>query len=98
MGLSALPARILWRCCCLQIKTLNVFPRERTIVARERARGGYSLLPYLLSKLAAELPVGALFPALFGAIVYPATGLNARASRCDGPARDRLLHPHGRAR
>ncbi|KAI7845221.1 hypothetical protein COHA_001265 [Chlorella ohadii] len=50
------------------IKTLNVFPR-------------YGVLPYLLSKLAAELPVGALFPALFGCLVYPATGLNPKPRR-----------------
>ncbi len=42
---------------------------------RERARTGYAVLPYLLSKLAAELPLGALFPALFASLVYPATGL-----------------------
>lgn len=63
------------------IKTLNVFPREKTLVSRERARAGYGVLPYLLSKLAAELPVGALFPALFACIVYPATGLNPKPRR-----------------
>ena len=63
------------------IKTLNVFPRERSIVSRERARASYPVLPYLVSKLAAELPIGAVFPAIFGAIVYPATGLNQRWSR-----------------
>lgn len=63
------------------IKTLNVFPRERTIVTRERARAAYPVLPYLLAKLAAELPIGAIFPALFGAVVYPATGLNPKMSR-----------------
>ena len=63
------------------IKTLNVFPNERTIVTRERARASYPVLPYLLSKLAAELPIGAVFPAIFGAAVYPATGLNPKLSR-----------------
>jgi len=57
------------------IKTLNVFPRERTIVSRERGRSPYPILPYFLSKLAAELPIGAVFPALFAALVYPTTGL-----------------------
>ena len=56
-------------------QTLNVFPKEKTLVGRERARAGYGMLPYLLSKLAAELPIGALFPVLFAALVYPATGL-----------------------
>ncbi|KAL4432817.1 hypothetical protein ABPG77_008143 [Micractinium sp. CCAP 211/92] len=63
------------------IKTLNVFPREKTLVGRERSRSGYGVLPYLLSKLAAELPVGALFPALFACLVYPATGLNPTPRR-----------------
>ena len=63
------------------IKTLNVFPKERTIVTRERARAAYPVLPYLLAKLAAELPIGAIFPALFGAVVYPSTGLNPKFSR-----------------
>lgn len=63
------------------IKCLNVFPRERTIVQRERARAAYPVLPYLLSKLAAELPIGAIFPALFASVVYPATGLNPKLSR-----------------
>ncbi|KAL4853430.1 ABC transporter G family member 7 [Chlorella vulgaris] len=63
------------------IKTLNVFTREKTLVGRERARSGYGVLPYLLSKLAAELPLGAAFPALFACLVYPATGLNPRPAR-----------------
>ena len=50
-------------------------------MGRERARAGYGVLPYLASKLAAELPVGALFPALFGCLVYPATGLNPSPKR-----------------
>lgn len=57
------------------VKTLNVFPKERTIVSRERARSPYPVLPYLLSKLAAELPIGAIFPAIFAGLVYPTTGL-----------------------
>lgn len=57
------------------IKTLNVFPRERTIVQRERGRAAYPVISYFASKLAAELPVGSLFPMLFGAFVYPCTGL-----------------------
>ncbi|KXZ53267.1 hypothetical protein GPECTOR_7g1161 [Gonium pectorale] len=63
------------------VKTLNIFPRERTIVARERARQSYGILPYLTAKLAAELPIGALFPLLFGAIVYPTCGLHPSATR-----------------
>lgn len=58
------------------IKTLNVFPRERTIIQRERGRAAYPVISYFASKLAAELPIGSLFPMLFGAVVYPCTGLS----------------------
>jgi ABC-type multidrug transport system ATPase subunit/ABC-type multidrug transport system permease subunit len=56
------------------VKTLQLFPVERQIVNRERATGAYSVGPYLLSKLLAELP-SALFPSLFGAVVYNSCGL-----------------------
>ncbi len=32
------------------VKTLNVFPRERTIVMRERSKRAYDVLPYFGSK------------------------------------------------
>lgn len=63
------------------IKTLNVFPTERTIVDRERSKHAYRIGPYLTGKLAAELPIGSLFPALFAAVVYPTTGLHASWTR-----------------
>ena len=64
------------------VKTLSVFPRERVIVERERQKaGGYSVATYLAAKLAAELPIGAVFPLLFGAITYPLCGLNPRPAR-----------------
>lgn len=62
-------------------KTVGVFPKERAIVDRERAKGSYSLGPYLLSKLLAEIPVGAAFPLLFGGILYPMTRLHPTLSR-----------------
>ena len=62
-------------------KTLSVFSKEKVIVDRERTRGAYSVAPYLLSKLAAELPSGALFPVLFGSLVYPACGLHSSIPR-----------------
>lgn len=62
-------------------QTLNIFPRERTIVSRERTKSAYQVGPYLLAKLMAELPVGAFFPALFGALVYPSCGLHRRLDR-----------------
>ncbi|KAL2904733.1 ABC transporter G family member 7 [Bienertia sinuspersici] len=62
-------------------KTVGVFPKERAIVDRERAKGSYSLGPYLLSKLLAEIPVGAAFPLLFGGILYPMARLHPTFSR-----------------
>lgn len=63
------------------IKTLNVFPTERVVVERERSKRSYAVAPYFISKLIAESPIGAMFPLLFGSIVYPAAGLHQRASR-----------------
>lgn len=65
-------------------KTVGVFPKERAIVDRERAKGSYTLGPYLLSKLLAEIPIGAAFPLVFGTILYPMARLNPTASR-SGP-------------
>ncbi|KAK4779470.1 hypothetical protein SAY87_015576 [Trapa incisa] len=62
-------------------KTIRVFPKERTIVDRERAKGSYVLGPYLLSKLLAEIPTEAAFPLMFGTILYPMAGLNPSLSR-----------------
>lgn len=122
------------------VKTITVFPRERSIVARERSRRAYDTLPYLsgerpdglqhsvpdsrcqcprfslplstlslshthtlllahtlscsphalslisacllpAAKLLAELPVSCIFPLVFGAVVYPFTGLNPNPVR-----------------
>eukprot|EP00270_Netrium_digitus_P009741 TRINITY_DN2981_c0_g1_i1.p1 TRINITY_DN2981_c0_g1~~TRINITY_DN2981_c0_g1_i1.p1 ORF type:complete len:753 (-),score=269.12 TRINITY_DN2981_c0_g1_i1:256-2514(-) len=62
-------------------KTLNVFPKERLIVERERTKGSYAVAPYFASKLIAELPISALFPLGFGILVYPMTGLNKSLRR-----------------
>eukprot|EP00171_Calliarthron_tuberculosum_P015937 IDg15937t1 len=59
------------------VKTLNVFPREATLVNRERVKGSYSVLPYFASKMAAELPLSAFFPLVFSSVVYPMAGLSA---------------------
>jgi hypothetical protein len=69
------------------VKTLNVFPKERMLVQRERAKGSYAVAPYFVSKLAAESPIGALFPLLFAAIVYPSARLHPKLSRCVWPCR-----------
>ena len=48
---------------------------------RERTKDSYAVAPYFGAKLAAELPLSALFPLIFGTLVYPATGLHPRLSR-----------------
>ncbi|XP_030511816.1 ABC transporter G family member 7 [Rhodamnia argentea] len=62
-------------------KTVGVFPKERAIVDRERAKGSYALGPYLLSKLLAEIPIGAVFPLMFGALLYPMARLHPNLCR-----------------
>ncbi|KAH7366449.1 hypothetical protein KP509_18G078800 [Ceratopteris richardii] len=62
-------------------KTVNIFPKERQVVDRERAKDSYALGPYLFSKLIAEIPVSASFPLMFGTILYPMAGLNPVLNR-----------------
>ncbi|CAH8386956.1 unnamed protein product [Eruca vesicaria subsp. sativa] len=62
-------------------KTVGVFPKERAIVDRERFKGSYALGPYLLSKTIAEIPIGAAFPLMFGAVLYPMARLHPTLSR-----------------
>ncbi|RDX82320.1 ABC transporter G family member 7, partial [Mucuna pruriens] len=62
-------------------KTVGVFPKERAIVDRERAKGSYSLGPYLFSKLLAEIPIGAAFPLMFGSVLYPMARLHPTLQR-----------------
>ncbi|KAG4907583.1 hypothetical protein JHK84_056116 [Glycine max] len=62
-------------------KTVGVFPKERAIVDRERAKGSYSSGPYLFSKLLAEIPIGAAFPLMFGAVLYPMARLHPTLQR-----------------
>lgn len=62
-------------------KTGGVFPKERAIVYREHAKGSYGLGPYLLSKLMAEIPIGAAFPLLFGVVLYPMARLHTSLLR-----------------
>jgi len=67
--------------CCINsamlslVRTLYVFPIEKQVVHRERGKSAYGLLPYLVSKLAADLPTGAIFPMTFSTIVYTMSGL-----------------------
>ena len=63
------------------IKATTSFVSEKLIIQRERRSGAVTVTPYFLSKLAAELPVSALFPALFGGIMYKLCGLNPAPGR-----------------
>lgn len=63
------------------VKTLGVFSQERVIVQRERTRAAYDVAPYFGAKLAAESPIGAIFPLIFGAALYPAAGLHPKLNR-----------------
>ena len=62
-------------------KTLSVFAKERVIVERERTKKSYDVAPYFAAKLLAESPVSAVFPLIFGALLYPAAGLHPKLSR-----------------
>jgi hypothetical protein len=73
-------------------KTVGVFPKERAIVDRERAKGSYALGPYLSSKLLAEIPIGAAFPLIFGSILYPMAKLHPTISRSVLPSLESLKY------
>lgn len=55
--------------------SVALFPIEREIFLKEYDSGLYGIVPYYLSKLMIDLPLTALFPALFSAIVYYAVNL-----------------------
>lgn len=52
-----------------------------TTCQAERSLNMYSVLPYFLSKMIAELPISALFPNIFGVILYQMTGLHPKRDR-----------------
>lgn len=62
-------------------KTLTAFTREKMVVDRERTKGDYNVGQYLLAKVAAELPVSAVFPVIFGCAVYPMCGLHRKIGK-----------------
>lgn len=47
----------------------------------ERSLNMYSVLPYFLSKMIAELPLTALFPSISGVVMYKMTGLHPKRDR-----------------
>lgn len=57
------------------MKSLELLGRERPVVARERSRGAYGAVEYLLAKFCTELPLDAAFAAGFGALLHWRVGL-----------------------
>lgn len=47
------------------VKTIDLFAKEKPVVQREQQRNQYSSLEYLLAKSIAEIPLDALFAAIF---------------------------------
>lgn len=58
------------------IKATTSFVTEKVIVNKERQRGAYSVIPYFLSKLIAEIPLSSIYPCLSGIVMYKLCGLN----------------------
>jgi ATP-binding cassette subfamily G (WHITE) protein 2 len=55
---------------------INVFPRERLLVLRERAAGTYYVSAYFLAKSAAEVLLSLVFPILFTITLYHLVGFH----------------------
>jgi ABC-type multidrug transport system permease subunit len=63
------------------IKATTSFVTEKLIVQRERRSGDYTVFPYFLSKLLAEVPLSAFFPCMAGFVMYKLCGLNPAPGR-----------------
>lgn len=57
------------------MKTLELFGKEKAVVARERLRRQYSAFEYLLCKILAEIPLDTSFAAVFAVVLKSTTGL-----------------------
>jgi len=55
--------------------TIRTFPKEKTIVASERAKRMYTVPAYFSSKVVAEAPISAAVSALGGVCLYPLVNL-----------------------
>ena len=55
---------------------LNSFPKEKTIVNRERSTNAYNTLSYFAAKFFVELPLNLLPCIIFVCIIYYMVGLN----------------------
>jgi hypothetical protein len=63
------------------IKATTSFVTEKVVVQRERKKGSYGVLPYFLSKIAAEVPLSSLYPTMSALIMYKLCGLNDAPGR-----------------
>jgi ATP-binding cassette subfamily G (WHITE) protein 2 len=60
---------------------INSFPKERTLVLRERAAGTYYVSAYFLAKNMAEMATQVIAPMVFSLIVYFLVGLQLDAGK-----------------
>lgn len=60
---------------------LNVFPKEKLIVSRERSSNAYDTFSYFVAKYMCELPLNVLPCTVFGSIIYWIVGLNPEEGR-----------------
>ncbi|KAJ1451954.1 P-loop containing nucleoside triphosphate hydrolase protein [Pelagophyceae sp. CCMP2097] len=58
---------------------LGAFPAERDVLTKERASDVYSIEAWFASRLVVELPISAVFPTVFLAILFPLVGLPVQA-------------------
>ena len=63
------------------MKTLNLFPKNATLVSKECVEEAYSVLLYFTSKICAELPVEPAFLLVFSSFVYYVAGLSSSVAR-----------------
>eukprot|EP01038_Epipyxis_sp_PR26KG_P011383 gene11383-15260_t len=63
------------------IKATTSFVSEKLIIQKERKRKAYSVFPYFISKLIAEIPLSSFFPCMSGVIMYKLCGLNDAPGR-----------------
>ena len=60
------------------ISVVNTFPKEKTIVNRERSNHAYTTLAYFISKVLVEIPLIVLPSLLYSIIIYWMVGLNEK--------------------
>jgi ABC-type multidrug transport system permease subunit len=57
------------------MKTIELFAKEKPVVAREQLRNQYTSLEYLLAKSIAEIPLDTVFAAIFTTTLKSLCGL-----------------------